>query len=110
MLIKDWRKDLDEDIWIRTTYSYPGSIIYFGGQRSGHPYISSRRYSVIDARSEIKLRIITTNYFSTFGTDDYAVHDKYLNGEVVVLLEKSFTGSLEEALAWTGITQELGSL
>ena len=108
MLIKEWRKHETLDIWIRTTYSYPGDIIYFGGQRSGHPYISSRRYSVVDARSGIKLRIITTSYTSGFDSwDDYQVHKKYVSGEVQVLLNRDFAGTLEEALTWTGITQEL---
>lgn len=111
MLIKEWRKHETLDIWLRTTYSFPGDVIYFGGQRSGHPYISSRRYSVVDARSGIKLGILATSYKSGFDSwDEYQVHKKYVAGETTMLLERSFAGTIEEALAWTGITQELESL
>lgn len=111
MIIKEWLKDQTLDIWIRSTVSYHGPVIYFGGTRSGHPFFSPRRYSVIDATDGIKLKIISLSYMTTFKTgNDYAIHDKYNSGEVVALLTQDFDGTIEEALAWTGITQELGSL
>jgi hypothetical protein len=110
MLITSWRKDPVEELYIRTAYEYSGPIIKMGGMRAGKPRPSSRRYSVVDATGgTINLRIISTSYMTSFGVDDYAVHDKYNTGEVVVLMDRVFEGTLEEALVWTGIIQQLES-
>lgn len=109
MIIKEWKKDPTEEIYIRSTVSYPGAVIKFGGQRSGYPYFSPRRYSVIDARgAQIKMIIISASYNSRFdSSDEFAIHGKYKDGQTPELLSVDHSGDLESALTWTGIVQEL---
>lgn len=107
MLIREWVKDLNNDIYLRSTYSNSGSIIYMGGTKTASSQLSSRRYSVVDATNGIKLKIIATSIHNAFGTDDYAVHEKYIDGQIVALLEMDFTGTLEEALEWSGAPQDV---
>ena len=108
MVIGAWRKDPNNDLWIRSSHTYGGPVIKWFGTRPGRVELSTRRYSVIDATGTgILLRVISTHYFTPFGTHDYAVHEKYNSGEIVVLMEREYQGTIEEALEWTGIIQEI---
>lgn len=107
MVINNWVKDPDSNIWVRSTYSLRGDIIYNGGVRGGVPERTVGRYSVIDSRyGFVQCKIVSLAMLDEF-TGEYPVHLKYKQGQRVDLKIANFNGTLEEALQWTGIDQQM---
>lgn len=107
--LREWEKAPDLDnVWIRSTISYRGPVIVMNGTKPGAPEFSSRRFSVIDARSGIRFKVITINYTTPFNSyADYPIHVKYRDGECLDLMNIEYNGTLEQALTWNGAVQEL---
>lgn len=79
-----------------------------GGTKPGIPVLVPRRKSVIDATGAgIRYRIISLSYMSAPAEHPFGIHEKYNSGEVVVLMDVPFNGTIEEALLWTGMPQEI---
>lgn len=108
--LRDWEKDPGLDIWIRSTISYRGPVITINGTKPGEPEFSNRRFSVVDARSGIRFKVITISYTTAFPTSaTHPIHIKYRDGECLDLMNLEYQGTLEQALTWDGCVQELAS-
>lgn len=76
---------------------------------SSAPQLVPARYSVVHETSTgIKYKIISGSYVTPFNDNNpYEVHRKYVDGETQDLFVQDFAGTLEEALLWNGMVQEL---